>query len=59
MKIRIQGTKEEILFGIESLKRAFGEHIQEISRHYADRNGQTYRVYIEINTSDLEQELEI
>ena len=49
MKIRIQGTKEEVLVGIESLKRTFGEHIQEISRHYADRNGITYRVYVEID----------
>ncbi len=49
MQIRIQGTKEEILAMIDSLNYNYGDQVKTVSKHYADRNGITYRVYVEID----------
>ena len=46
MKIRLQGTKEEIDEMLEILRASIGDKIRDISSLYADRNGKTYRVYI-------------
>lgn len=48
MQIRIQGTPDEIEKMIESLYYNYGDGVENVSKHYADRNGKTYRVYVEI-----------
>lgn len=46
MKIRLQGTKAELEEMLEFLRASIGSKIRDISGLYADRNGNTYRVYI-------------
>lgn len=46
MKIRLEGTKEEIQWAVDSLKKLYS--ITETSKLYANRDGKSYRCYVEL-----------
>lgn len=46
MKIRLEGTKDEIKWAIESLKKVYS--VSSESRLYQNRDKTTYRCYLEV-----------
>lgn len=50
LKVRLQGTAEEVQKGVEELEKYF--RVLEVSRPYKNRNSEYYRVYMDIEFDD-------
>ena len=51
MKIRLEGTEDQINEMLDFFKKEFGNRIEQISRPYKNRNAATiYRVYITLRS---------
>ena len=50
LKIRLQGTEEEIKKGVESLKNIYKE--LDVSKPYKNRNSEYYRVYLNVELEE-------
>jgi hypothetical protein len=46
MKIRVEGTREEIDWFVLGLKKIYD--VREVSKPYANRDGKNFRVYVEL-----------
>lgn len=46
LKIRVEGTQEEINWLVEGLRKTYD--VRSVSKFYANRSGETFRVYVEV-----------
>jgi hypothetical protein len=53
MIIAIKGTKSEIEWGYDVIEHSFGDQLRNVSEYYADEDGKTFRLYIDIDMSNL------
>jgi hypothetical protein len=55
MKIRLEGTRNEINWAITLIKNTPEMKVIDESKFYPNRDGKTYRQYLEVRQSTLEE----